>query len=182
MSLKSNRWYDNKPNIVKSVKLLETFPPEIQKIIAEGIIDLANSEYEASEILKSYKSLGSEKIMGLHKSQSKSRTLDQTPETFKAMSYMYVLSPENQNFMAQKIVEVSEFIFQYFKTCQVFSEKPSTEEVRTITETYIQKGSKETEQFLAALANIVSKRRQEEQEATSQYLYEDSKHGMRISD
>lgn len=182
MPLKSNRWYDSKPTIIKSVQILEAFPKEVQQIIAQGIIDMANNEFEASELMKSYKSMGSEKIMGLHKSQNKCRSLDQNPETYKAMSYMYVLSEENQVLMAQKIVEVSEFIYEYFKTCKVFHQDPSPEEINAITQTYVKDGSEETARFLSALENIVRDRKQEESSAQGQFIYEDSRQGMRISD
>ena len=39
-----NRWYDKDPSLSRSIDILESFPPEMQAIVAEGVIVLAERE------------------------------------------------------------------------------------------------------------------------------------------
>jgi len=134
------RWYDQSPEMSRTVKILEAMPPSVQSIIAQAIVDLANRECKANEILQSYKSLGSEKIMSLHKSQRKLRALDKNPDTFKAMTYLFVLSTENRELIALKVNELVDCIRDYFKHCSENQLSPDEEQINTVRDSYMAAG------------------------------------------
>ncbi|MGE0201101.1 MAG: hypothetical protein AB7P76_09045 [Candidatus Melainabacteria bacterium] len=142
------RWYDQSPEMSRTVKILEAMPPAVQSIIAQAIVDLANRECHANEILQSYKSLGSEKIMALHKSQRKLRALDKNPDTFKAMTYLYVLSTENRELIALKVNELVECIRDYFQHCSENQLSPDEEQIHTVRDSYMAAGKDGARMFL----------------------------------
>lgn len=135
------RWYDQEPTLSQAVNLLESFPMEIQAIIAEGIIDLAEQECQAREMTTSLKSVGTEKILGLHKSKKKRRSSDQHPQVNKAMSYLYLLSPENQKFMAAQIAQVMNYMFDSLETS----------EVKEVTQSFVAAGNERGNKLLSAI-------------------------------
>ena len=157
---KNQRWYDRRPQVARSITLLEAFPPVIQTIIANGIVDIANRECNASQLINSYKSLGTEKIMGLHKSKNKARQLDSNPATHKAVSYLYVLSEENQDFMARQILELREFIGQYVRHCDTLDHNPDEKEVMALTDTYVAHGKTQAQEFLEKLETVFKEKLQ----------------------
>jgi hypothetical protein len=70
------RWYDRHARLAQGVKLLILLPDEIKTIISEAMITLANREFDATEQESAFRTLGSEKIMGLHKSKNLMREYD----------------------------------------------------------------------------------------------------------
>lgn len=151
-----NRWYDKRDITARAINLFETFPDNVQAIIAQGIITLANEEFEANELMRSYKTLGKERVLSLHKSQRKLRYLDRDHTVHKAMTYLYVLSEESQDFMAKKILEMMEFITQYVKTCQTFESEPTQDDIIQVADTYIKEGVEGTEVFLKKMKSFLS--------------------------
>lgn len=145
------RWYDRQPKLSRAFKLIIILPDEVRSIISESLMLIANKEFESKERDTSFKTVGSEKILGLHKSKNKRREYDQNEQLHKAMNYLYVLSDDNQDFMAEHILKMVEFIQKYFATCHEFKVKPSLEEVAVVTNTYVEKGTAEVECFLKQL-------------------------------
>lgn len=152
------RWYDKRPDMARSITLLEALPFAIQSIIANGIVDIANREFQANELINSYKSLGTEKVLGLHKSKKKARKLDENPAAHKAISYLYVLSEKNQDFMARQILDMMELLTQYFRHCSVLNQPPAEGEVLNLTQTYVQQGRGEAKVFLSKLERTFMER------------------------
>ncbi len=145
------RWYDRQPRLAQAVRLMSLLPDEIRSIISEGVMLLANREFEIKEEAQSFRSMGSEKIMGLHKSKHKRREYDTNEQLHKAMNYLYILSDENQDFMADHILRMMQYIQSYLSTCQAFQAAPSLEDVAGITNRYVEKGSNEVEKFINQL-------------------------------
>ncbi len=168
------RWYDKHKSLGKCIELLESFPPEIQSIIAEGIITLSERECQAHEILQSLKSMGAEKILGMYKSKNKRRSYDNDPTLHRAMTYLYVLSEENQLFMASQIMDLLNYIYDYLKTCKAFEADPTVEEVASVTRTFVDSGSSEAKQFLEQV------RTEFKTKLTSAILIEQQHQGMRV--
>src|SRR5690606_18151945 len=103
------RWYDRQPRLSQAVRLMMLFPDEVKSIISDGIMLLANREFQVSEQMNSFRTLGSEKILGLYKSKNKRREYDQNELLHKAMNYLYILSEKNQDFMAEHILQLVKF-------------------------------------------------------------------------
>jgi len=145
------RWYDRQPKLSRAFKLIIILPDEVRSIISESLMLLANREFDAAERENSFRTVGSEKVMALHKSKNRRREYDQNEQLHKAMNYLYVLSDDNQDFMAEHILKMVEFIQKYFATCHEFKAQPSLEDVATVTNTYVEKGTAEVENFLKQL-------------------------------
>ncbi len=145
------RWYDRQPKLSQAFKLIIILPDEIRSIISESLMLIANREFDAHERENSFRTLGSDKILGLHKSKNKRREYDQNELLHKAMNYLYVLSDDNQDFMADHILALVTYIQKYFATCQEFKAEPTLEAVAQVTHTYVEKGTTEVERFLSAL-------------------------------
>ncbi len=152
------RWYDRHPKLSQSVKLMIILPDEIQSILSEGIMILANKEFCVNEKVNSFKTLGADKVLGLHKSKNKRREYDKNPQLHKAMNYLYILSEENQDSMADHIVSLVSYIQEYLKSCYQFQSDPSIEDVAEITTLYISRGTRDVEEFLARVRYEIQQR------------------------
>jgi hypothetical protein len=147
----NGRWYDKRPITAKAMELLESFPAEIQSIVSKGVLELAEKEYKVNEMVKSYKTLGKEKILGLYMSKRKLRSMDEIPMVHKVITHLYVLAPEAQDFMAEKIIEMMSVITQYMKTCQEYEAEPKDEEIIDLTHQYVALKNDQVQAFLAKL-------------------------------
>jgi hypothetical protein len=145
------RWYERQPRLSQSVKVLQMMPDAIKSILADAIMLIATREFGKEEPLNVIRSLGSEKIMGLHKSKNKRREYDQNELLHKAMNYLYILSEEKQDFMAEHALKMLHYIQDYLAACQEFQVDSSIEEVAALAKTYVEQGSVEVEIFLRKL-------------------------------
>ncbi len=150
-TVKPKRWYDRQPKLAQAVRLMFLFPVEIKSLICEGLMVIANREFEINEANNSFRTLGADKVLGMHKSKNRRREYDQHDTLHKAMNYLYILSEGNQDLMADHILQLVNYIHQYLSTCQAFKQEPTVEEVARITTTYVEKGNKEVELFLDQL-------------------------------
>jgi hypothetical protein len=147
----TQRWYDAYPHLVQSLKMFQNFPPQILDIILAGVIEVAENECRVNEIIQSLKTLGTEKVMALHKSKSRRRGYDKNPQLHKTMNYIYVLSESNRKLMAEKMLSLVQFIIEYLKTCQAFQMAPSEEQVGLLTSTFVRRGDTTARQLMAEI-------------------------------
>ena len=145
------RWYDRQPRLAQGVRMLFLFPSEVKSIVSEATVLIANREFQDTEELQSFRTLGTDKILGLHKSKNKRREYDQNELLHKAMNYLYILSNENQDFMAEHILKMVQYIQDYLSACKAFQTEPSVEEVAQVTAAYVEGGAPEAEALLAKL-------------------------------
>lgn len=153
MSPPSNfvRWYDRQPKLSQACKLLFAFPDEIKSVISEAILIIANQEFRQKEQREQMRSLGREKILGLYKSKNRRREYDINPLLHQAMNYLYLLSEEKRDFMAEHVLTMVSYIQDYLQACQVTENKPSLENVTLITDLYVKSGDKAVKTFLKQL-------------------------------
>src|SRR5690606_12362088 len=123
------RWYDRQPRLASAVTLSVLLPEEVQRMIGEALVLIEDRERMLHTQDSTCKTLGSEKIMGIHKSKNKRREYDQNETLHKAMNCLYILSDDNQDLMADHILSMIDYIRQYFAACQEFKVSPSMEEV-----------------------------------------------------
>lgn len=149
--LGKRRWYDQRSELTQCISLLEAFPAEVRTIIADGLVYLAEREFEAHLMLSSLKSLGPEKILGIYKSKNKRRSMDKDPVFHKVMNYFYILSPQNRLFMARLTTDLVTYIYKYFESCKNYSQPVSIEDVTNITRRYVDSGGDEAQHFIETL-------------------------------
>jgi hypothetical protein len=145
------RWYERQPQLAQAVKLLTMLPDEVTTILSEALIALSNEEFKNTEKTSAIRSVGSEKIMGVHKSKNRRREYDVNETLHKAMNYLYVLTEEGQDNMAAHVLDMVKFIHQYFSTCLEFKIDSKPEEVASITHKYVEGGSPAVDNFLHKL-------------------------------
>lgn len=145
------RWYDRHTRLAQGVKLLILLPDEVKTIISEAMIALANKEFNALEQENNFRTMGGEKIMGLHKSKNRRREYDVNETLHKAMNYLYLLSDEGQDFMSDHILNMVKYIQDYFAACKEFKVESDPEDVARLTDAYVSSGKEGVERFLKAL-------------------------------
>jgi len=152
-SQQCQRLYDRSPELVQAVKVLTLMPDEVRSIVSEGILTLIQEEFKETMREKHYRSIGSYKILGLHKTQNRRRAYDQNPILRKAISRLYILSDSAQDTIGKHIVAILEFIQRYFEDCTELQQELSLDDIAAITNRYIENGSEDVEQFLKSLRN-----------------------------
>lgn len=173
------RWYDRHKTVSRSVKLIETFPEEIQVIIAQGIISLAERECQARELMSNLRSLGPDKVLGIFKSKNRRRSYDQSGPVHQAMNYLFILSEENRLFVASQVIEIVNYIYEYLKSCKRYEIDANHEDVVELTQTYIDSGAEEAKQLLVNIQEKFSHRLAQGNFLAGEDLLED-RDGMRI--
>ncbi len=148
---RSKRFYEEDSTVYKAVETIFLFPDEIQRIIAKGFEFLAERDCDAVELMKAVRTLGSEKILGLHKSKRKLRHYDQNPQFHNAMNYLFLMSPESRLFLAKKILELIGFMQDYFKICREYGQNPDTKTCEKISDVYIELGPVAARVFIVQL-------------------------------
>jgi hypothetical protein len=145
------RFYEEDPSVKFSIEFLFTFPQSVQTIIARGFGQIAVRDYKAQQVLNNTKSLGKEKILALYALRQKRRTYDQNPTVHQAMGYMMVLPDDCRRGLAQRLSELSGFIYEYIKDCQLAGDIPQVEILDNLTDLYVREGSVYVSQFLKLL-------------------------------
>jgi hypothetical protein len=141
------RWHDRHPDMAKAVELLCNLPYELQSVVGQAICQLAEQRYGADQMIRSLKSLGKNKIMGLYKSLRKKRAYDKNPELRQAMSYLYILNEEHQDEVAGQMMELIHEIFDYLTTCEQYHQPPTADYIALITELYTNEGLSSVKAF-----------------------------------
>ncbi len=133
-NINTNRWYDESSQVSVAVQLLKKFPLEIQTIICEGLSRLAEKGYQVSALMKS---LGTDKVLAIHKSHLKRRSYDQNPTIFKAMNYLFILTSKNRHFISEQILGLMSLIRDYLTLCHDQNQSVNPKHVEAVTYTYV---------------------------------------------
>lgn len=142
------RFYEEDPTVRKAVESLFLFPDDIQKIIAKSFSLIAKRDCNAEELLKEFRTLGSDRIMALYKSKRKQRHYDRIPAVHDALNYLLVMNPESRIFLAAKVIELVSLMQDYFKLCKQYTEPPNLELIENLSTVYIERGRKAVIAFM----------------------------------
>ncbi|MBX2859906.1 MAG: hypothetical protein KTR14_01635 [Vampirovibrio sp.] len=150
-SVQYKRFYDEDPDLSRAVNLLIDFPEELQDIIAEGISEMADRHCQVQELMKDLRSLGPDKIMGIHKSKRKQRDSDKNPRVHKTLNYLFILPIEERKKLAREVLNLYQQVFEYMQLSKEYGYAPRMEDVENITQVYIYHGAGEVQEFLKKL-------------------------------
>jgi hypothetical protein len=142
------RFYEKNPTVKQAITLLLKFPPDIKAILAKGFCALAEGEFNAHEMLQDLKSLGPEKVLALYQSKFKRREYDCDPNLTKAMNYLMVLTPEDQFFLALKLLELINVVREFMVLCKKHAISIQLAFIERITGIYVRYGLNEAEDFI----------------------------------
>lgn len=151
MNKKNVRWHDKKPELARAIHFLASLPNDVQSIIGECVIKVAERNYKVSEIMKDLKSLGTEKIMGLHQSQKKRRSYDKNPATQKAVNHIYVLPESEQNKLAKQVLSLMDCVFHYFETHQILNVPVEKQTLQGLADAFAEGGLNQAKAFNTTL-------------------------------
>ncbi len=151
MSKKQARWHDKKPEMAKAIHFLGSLPNDVQTIIGDCVVKIAEKEYKVSQLMSNLKSLGSEKILGLHQSQKKRRNYDKNPATHKAVNHVYILSESDQAKMTKHVLNLMDCVFSYFELHQALNVPPEKETLQKLADAFTEGGLKQASAFNKAL-------------------------------
>ncbi len=142
------RWHDRQPQLAQAVRSLCLLPDEVCTIVSGSLIQLMHRDFKEVLLDKQFRTLGHEKILGLHKSKNRRREYDGNDTLHKAMNTLYLLSNEGQDYVANEVMTMMNYIQRYLTTCHEFQQDAAPEDVARITNTYVERGSAEVEAFL----------------------------------
>jgi hypothetical protein len=145
------RWYDRQPKLSLACKLLFRFSDEIKSLISEAVLIIIVREFKQNKKPEQVRTLGGEKILGLHKSKNRRREYDVNPHLHQAMNEIYLLSEGDRDFMAEHILSMVHYIQHYLQTHQIIKTQASLEEVPSSTCVYLQSGNPSATLFLKHL-------------------------------
>lgn len=137
---KRQRWYDLDHTVSKSITLLETFPEAIQQAICDAIIRLAERYCQADELMSNLRSLGPDKVLGIFKSKNKRRSYDSNITVHQAMNYLYILSPEDRQLIANQVIALVNCIYGYLKSCKHHAVDADLQHVQRLITAFIAEG------------------------------------------
>ncbi len=158
------RFYEEDPTVKFSVEMLFSFPEGIKTLIASGCNKVAMKDYKAHELLTELKSIGSEKVISLHKAKLKRRSYDQNPTIHQVMLYILILSPESRKEMAGKMSELMELMQGYLQLCRAFKVAPQKEVFEKISDAYAQQGMPLAKQLMASIQTKYAQRQKAQAE------------------
>lgn len=139
---KHTRWHDKRPELSKAVHFLSSLPDEVQTIIGECVIQVAEKEFRISDLMGDLKTMGTEKVMGLHQAQKRRRSYDQNAMMHKAVACIYVLPDGQQTRMAAHVLDLMDNVMNYFQTYREFSAPANTATLRRMTLAFVDGGGR----------------------------------------
>lgn len=148
-STKQQRWHDNRGELSLAVELLESIPPAILPHIAAGLTQKTDREFDATAILNGLKSLGKDRIMGLHQSHKKRRGYDQSPELHRIVNTFMVLPEDEQESVAAQFVDFTSMMVDYMATCDAVGTAPQEEDLHRMRQYYVEEGTQAVQSYLS---------------------------------
>jgi hypothetical protein len=153
------RWYDTRPLMNNAIQLLEAFPSQILSILALGLSQMAESQFQVSELIRRLKSLGVEQVSALYKAQSKRRKGDQNQAFHQAMNQLRILPHESQDYMALRVFEIVQHLQDYLTLCKRFERSALEAEIQQLVSLYAVRHSAGVEPFLKQFELYLTKQR-----------------------
>ena len=145
------RWYDKQPKLSQAVKMIILLPDDIISVLSEGVMRIADRDFQVRERMHSIRTLGTEKVLGLYKSKNKRREYDQNELLHQTMNHLYILSDHHRALVSTHVLNLVQYGQMYLGTCRTFKQEPKIDEVSEMTDRYVEKGPEETEAFLRDL-------------------------------
>lgn len=107
------RWYESDANLVRLVRNLRQSPTAIRHIIAQRIIEHANSHRFRHMPTQAPRQLGAEAHLGLLKSMGRKRWYDKDKYLYKAFNCLYTMQPGVRSYLAQQMNDIVDVLTSY---------------------------------------------------------------------
>lgn len=186
----NKRWYDKEPQVRQSIELLGSFPDHVLTVLAEGVNAVIERECQVHDMLRSFKSLGQEKILALYKSKKKLRALDKNPVMHQTVNYLFVIAAENRTRIAVQVLDLVSILHDYLLVCKKSGVDPTIQNIVRIRDEYVVHGIYNARHMLdiirQEIAQLLIARRHgavtpPPGDAKRQFLVSDDEQGMRVN-
>src|SRR6476619_3957588 len=134
---RKQRWHDQRPEMAKAIHFLSSLPDDLQTILGDTVIAMTDKEFKVNDLLVAFKSLGHEKILGLHQSKKKRRNYDNNPTMHKAINCIYVLPSEQQQWLGNQLLVLMNFVIQYFEAHKKAGLPASAATLQALTQAFV---------------------------------------------
>lgn len=141
----NKRWYDVSPVLKQSVITFTRFPIGIQSIIAIEMNEMAEQRYDIKYKLKS---LGKDKILAMHKAQSKQRSYDTCPHVSKTFNYWFILPDQERLNFASQIMGTSSAVYRFLKVAQEHKYTFEEQDLKRVVSSWIWEGEASTSKLI----------------------------------
>lgn len=130
------RWHDGRGELSQIIDLLVTLPLPFLVAMTQAIRARADACWETRELLKS---LGTEKILALHKSKRKRRRYDQNPDLHQTVNLFLALPPASQDTLAGESLQLLQVSAQFIAGCHHW-QLDAAQEVPKLTAAFVSGG------------------------------------------
>lgn len=148
---RKRRWYDRNSQWNRCVHLLMVLPEDMRSVVAGGVVEIAEREFKAQELMATLKSLGPDVIMGIYKSKQRRRAADTDDRLHQAMNYFFILSSRNRTLLSSHVVTVAGHIRHYLGLCRQNQRQPRLEVIRQMTRVYVRHGQRVAGEWMGEL-------------------------------
>lgn len=177
----NNRWYDKDPEVSKNLTAIQRLiPVEYQHMFAEIIISFAMRHREKKKMKNDAVSLGTEKVLGVYKSQAKRRKSDQDEMLFRAFRELSVLENNLRDFIAERIASAIYCIRQYILFCEQANRTEDYNSVNAIIKVVFERGKDAGIEFLTSQGATIEAEPEDQDELEQFFVSESFKEAARI--
>jgi len=177
---KDQRWYDKDKTVAESVNLLKDFPEEFQSILGETLIELADKQCNAKELMANLRALSPDKILAIFKAKSRQRFYDANEQIHDAMNHMYIVPEDDRIAIAKQAIEVTEHFNAYFEICKNEGRKPNPQVVAGLGATYLRGELKDLRQSVAELETALNAAPRTSVDVPDETTVQSSQQGMKV--
>jgi predicted Zn-dependent protease with MMP-like domain len=156
---RKKRWHDQRPEMAQAVHFLSSLPDDLQTILGNTVIAIADKEFKVHDLLTAFKSLGHEKVLGLHQSKKKRRSYDQNPTMHKAINCIYVLPEDQQQWLSNQLLVLMKYVIKYFESHKKYGVPATADTLKMLTQAFVNGGAAEAEKTLASITSTLSLQR-----------------------
>lgn len=145
---KSNRWYDTNVDVSESFTALCDMSLEYQHLFGQILILVTQRVKDQNQPSNGLTSLGSERVMGLMKSQHKRRASDKDKVMYKAFTNMFLLGDQQRGQMAERLFLSMACADEYQLVCQRLGHGANYREMGQLISETLEKGLYAGERYL----------------------------------
>lgn len=136
----SRRWYDAEPNTAQAFSIIPQLRSEYRQAFGHVITVVTTKLREVNKFKQPYISLGTERAIGLIKTQERRRATDQDRVLHKAFTNLYILPDQQRTALTQRISVSVSCVELYRQVCARVAREENFKEVLHLINQTIEKG------------------------------------------
>lgn len=171
-----NRWYDEFPQMVKAVDLMESLPEQYRLCVANAVL-VHTEEHSLLGTSEELKSLGHHRVLGLIQSKLRRRWYDKNPTLHKAINNVLLMNDDHRQNMFYRLIISLEALEAYRESCESQGVLLSFDEMTQIVNEIF---SKSFDDLVALTTGQVETEETSKEDPSSKSVVDDDS-GMKVS-